>query len=61
MAVVFPAHGEDWVMEVIASKPRMARLGGLLQKSEALLFELPEAGRGEWTGCGDGISGWRGE
>ena len=48
-------------MEMIASKPRPARLGDLLQKSDTLLFELPEAGRGEWTGCGDGNSGWRGE
>ena len=31
-------------MEVIASKPRMARLEDLLQQSETLLFELPEAG-----------------
>ena len=44
MAVVFPAHAEDWVMEVIAGKPRTARLGALRQESEALLVELQEAG-----------------
>ena len=31
-------------MEVIASKPRPARLGSVLQESEALLVELQEAG-----------------